>query len=129
MGGIKDLSDGSLMAGHSGFRAPGLIFLPGVLGTAKKASTHTSLFVHLPILSYVLTYLPALFHHPSILCPLFHLHNLACHAFVPLCPSFSAYSAIFCAYLLFPFKFDGVEGQHDALSLQHLLISASRKKG
>lgn len=54
-GGIKHLPDASLMVGHSGFKAPGLLFLPGVLGTARKQSTHTPLFVHLPILSYVLT--------------------------------------------------------------------------
>lgn len=126
-GGIKHLSDASLMEGHGDFRAPGLLFLPGVLGTTRKPSPHTSLFVHLPILSYVLIYLAASFHYLSILCPLCHLHNLACQAFVPLCLSFFAYSAIFCAYLLFTFRFDGVEGKDEALSL-HLLISASRKE-
>lgn len=41
--------------------------------------------------------------------------------FLPILPFF------FGACLLFTFKFDGVEGKDDALSLHHLLISASRK--
>lgn len=95
MGGIKHLSDASLMAGHSSFIEP--LASSSSLGCwgQQENRAHTPLSVHLPILSYVLIYLPTSFHHPSILCPLSHLHNLVCHAFVPLCLSFSAYSAIF----------------------------------
>lgn len=116
--GIKHLSVASLMAGHSSFIKPlASLSSLGCWGQQENRA-HTPLSVHLSILSYVLIYHPTLFHHPSILCPLFHLHNLVCHAFVPLCLSFSAYSAIFCANLLFTFSFDEVEGKDDALSLQ-----------
>lgn len=91
----RNLSDASLMIG--GFKAPALL-LPSPLGAgdSKKTKTYTSLFIHPHTLSCVLIYLPNLFHRLSIPYSLCHLHNLACHAFVPLyVPLFSAYSVVF----------------------------------
>lgn len=84
-GGIKHLSDASLMARHSG---P----LP-LWGARDSKKHHTHLSMSICPFSYMSSYtsLP----YSSTLCPLSHLHNLACHAFVPLCLFFSAYSAIF----------------------------------
>lgn len=120
--GIKHLSDASLMARRSDFRTPVPFFLPLVLRTAR-AITHTTLSLSICPFSY--TFSPYL----SIVSPLSHLHNLGCHAFVPLCLSLFCLFCHFCAYLLFTSTFDGVEGKDDALSLHHLLKSASEKKG
>lgn len=100
-GGIKHLSNASLMARHRGFRAPSLLFLPWVLGTTGKLSTHTSLFAHLPILSYTYpphSIIPPSYAHFSI-CIIQHV-MLLCHfvfLFLPILPFFGA-------YLLFPFQ-------------------------
>lgn len=120
--GIKHLSDASLMARHSGFRTRVPFFLPVVLRTARTI-TRTTLSLSICPFSY--NFSPYL----SIVSPLFHLHNLACQVFVPLCLSFFCLFCHFCAYLLFTSTCDGVEGKDDALSLHHLLISASEKEG
>ena len=89
-GGIRHLSDASLMAGHSGFR--GLLVLPGVLGTARKTErTHLSLcpssHPHIP--TSLIPSSPPSYAHFTI-CIIQHV-MLLCHFVF----SFSADSAIF----------------------------------
>lgn len=118
------------MVGPNGFKASGLLSLPGVLGTAGNLSAHTSFFVHLSNPLYVLIHLPTSFHHPCILCPLSHLHNLTCHAFVPLCLSLFLPILPFFSLSVVHFQawWSGRK-KDDALSLHYFLISASRKEG
>lgn len=118
------------MVGPTGFKASGLLSLPGVLGTAGNLSAHTSFFVHLSNPLYVLIHLPTSFHHPCILCPLSHLHNLTCHAFVPLCLSLFLPILPFFSLSVVHFQawWSGRK-KDDALSLHYFLISASRKEG
>lgn len=97
------MSDASLMAGHSGFiQTLASLSSLGCWGQQENRA-HTPLSVHLPIPSYVLTYLPTSFHHPFILCTLSHLHNLVCHAFVPLCLSFFCRFSQFLCVCVFVF--------------------------
>lgn len=118
------------MVGPTGFKASGLLSLPGVLGTAGNLSAHTSFFVHLSNPLYVLIHLPTSFHHPCILCPLSHLHNLTCHAFVPLCLSLFLPILPFFSLSVVHFQawWSGRK-KDDALSLHYFLIRASRKEG
>ena len=112
-GGIKHLSDASLMAGHSGFRAPWPPLPPWGAGDSKKATqTHLSLCpsAHPLTCPHIPTHLippssPSYAHFA--ICIIQHVMLLRhfVFLFLPILPFFGG------ACPLFTFRFDGVEGK------------------